>query len=1148
MQKRILAWLLVLCMAFSILPITAFAATSPKVDHVEKLINAIGEVEYTKECKDKIDAAFNAYKELTAKQKEKVSNRDVLFAARKTYNKMLDDATKANTVAGMINNLPAVTEKDAEKQIEAARVAYDALSDWGKEYFDKNFPGLLDVLVKAEEDLFDYLHPVTIKQEIPTDAVVATPETFKFTIKNVGEKKFIGILNVDAFGVEDGMTLDFAPYTFKMRDDKSGYQVNVEVDAGKTIVVEAKADFVKSSTYLIQSWIKTDDINEVAGPDYLTVRAYDVAIDISGFAEDCLIRDPADQVDHEIVLTNTGSAEFKGDVQIRIDSEKFADEKLQLFQERVDAHGKKYTVEFTRAHDEDGKFIGYNIPVIIPADGAPHKIGKIIFKVEDDSYGTYPVEVSLNDYKLPATKPVTGEIVEFNYDLVLTQEIPEELEFDTLNEIKFNIENKGNQDYAGDIMIRFNGTNKDENLYFDYFNGSVGMVALYDAEGNLTGYDVNVYVSATMDLDITAGVYPYAFHEFKIQMLTEDRESAVSTVRVHNAAMERVVALVDAIDQPVTEYSEQQIIDAENAYHSELDYALLKDCFEDYYGVNYLKKLQKAKHDLVKAQDAAVENVETLINEIGYVTLEREDAINAAREAYDALPTGPVTNLKDRISNYKILLDAEQQLAFLKEVEKLVEEAEAAKNEAEQAAADAAAAQAAAEAAAKEAGESAEKAHDAQVAAEAAQTAAEEAQTKAEAAQAAAEAAQAAAEKAEGEAKKSAEAAAESAKQAAESAKQAAADAKTASDKAVEAAASAEAAHDAQVAAEAAQAAAEAAKADAEAAAQAAGEDKTQAEAAMNAAKAAQEAAEAAKEAAEAAQKAAEAANAEVAKAAAQVAADKAEVAKMKAEVAENLKKAQEAADNSLESAKISVNSAIDNELADLTEGQKKMAANLVKTAKEAVEAAKTNDEVKAIRDQFVKDIVYYRNYKVAYEYYTDVTKTDEWFYNGVEFMLNKGCMLGMTANEFAPHADLTRAQLVTILYRAAGTPSVEGKTNSFTDVAAGTWYTDAVVWAADAKVVNGVGDNKFAPEDKITREQLATMLYRYAGSPEEVKGDLSKFTDNADVDDYAEVALKWAVGEGVVNGCEGKLMPLANASRAHVAVMVARYFGGLEK
>lgn len=1076
MQKRILAWLLVLCMAFSILPITAFAAepTAEEVKNVTKVCN-------------------------------------------------------------MIQDLPEVVTAENEKTIEAAVAAYEALNPTEKKYFETNFPETLKKLDLVKAELFKFQHPVTIEQVIPTEEVAGTPDTLTFKVKNNSEEKFIGILNVDVTTtVEDGMTLDFAPYTYKLRDDKSGYQINVEVEAGKEIVVEAKADFIKAGTYDIKSWIKTDKIDEVAGPDTLIVRTYDVTIGVSHFAGAFEIRDPKEQVNHYIDVTNNGDEPFQGLVQIRIANDdkndgKFADRKLVMGKYWVDADGEHFD-EYKKAYDDDGKFIGYDIQIDLAADKVTRPVSYMKYDVENDSYGTYDFEISLKDYKLPPTAPVKCSITELNYDLVITQDIPENIEYKEESEFKFNIENKGNLEYKDGFQIRFLDTNLDRKLTLSDFNGALAAVEFEDmVTKNLLGYNFNVNVGAGTDATVTAKAVPTAFHEFKIQTkdLTEEAATEVSTVRVTNAAMEYVVGLVDAIDAPVTEYSEQQILDAENAYHSELKDPDLKKCFEDYYGVNYLKKLKKAKADLVKAQDAAVENVETLINEIGYVTLEREDAIKAAREAYDALPTGPVTNLKERVSNYKILLDAEQQLAFLKEAEKLVKEAEAARDEA-------VAAKEAAEAAAKEAGKSAE-------AAKAAQEAAEAAQSKAEAAQTAAEAAQAKAEEAEGKAAESAKQAAADAKKAAEEAAKAATEAKNAAD-------SAKAAHDAQVAAEAAKAAAEAAKADAEAAAKAAGEDKTKAEAAQKAAEAARDAAVAAQEAAEKAQKAAEDANAEVAAAAAQVAADKAAVAQMKAEVAADLKKAEEAAANSLESAKISLINAIDSyDLSGMTDGHKEMADEVIKAAKAAVETAKTNEEVKAIRDQFLADMEYVKNYKIAYEKYTDVTDTKEWFYEGVEFMLNKGCMLGMTETEFAPHSDLTRAQLVTILYRAAGEPKVEGKTK-FTDVPADTWYTNAVIWAADKGVVNGVGDNKFAPEDNITREQLATMLYRYAGSPEDVKGDLSVFPDNGEVHDYAVPALKWTVGKGIVNGCEGKLMPLANASRAHVAVMVARYLGGLKK
>ena len=141
----------------------------------------------------------------------------------------------------------------------------------------------------------------------------------------------------------------------------------------------------------------------------------------------------------------------------------------------------------------------------------------------------------------------------------------------------------------------------------------------------------------------------------------------------------------------------------------------------------------------------------------------------------------------------------------------------------------------------------------------------------------------------------------------------------------------------------------------------------------------------------------------------------------------------------------------------------------------------------------------------------------------------------------FEPDGALTRAMLVTILYRSEGEPSVEGLKNPFQDVADGQWYTKAVIWAADKGIVNGTSETTFDPDANITREQIAAILHRYAGKPE-TKGDLASFPDAATVSDYAKTAMAWAVEKGIIGGSDGKLDPRSNATRAQVAAILMRY------
>ena len=163
------------------------------------------------------------------------------------------------------------------------------------------------------------------------------------------------------------------------------------------------------------------------------------------------------------------------------------------------------------------------------------------------------------------------------------------------------------------------------------------------------------------------------------------------------------------------------------------------------------------------------------------------------------------------------------------------------------------------------------------------------------------------------------------------------------------------------------------------------------------------------------------------------------------------------------------------------------------------------------------------------------------WYHEEVEFALANGLMNGVGNNSFQPEEKLTRAMLVTVLYRYAGSPSVEGLVNPFKDVPAKVWYTDAVIWAAANGIVNGTGDGEFSPEDDITREQVATIFHRYNKAPEG-KGDLSGFPDADKVSPFALDAMKWAVGEGIINGSDGKFDPLGSATRAQIAAIFYRY------
>ena len=175
---------------------------------------------------------------------------------------------------------------------------------------------------------------------------------------------------------------------------------------------------------------------------------------------------------------------------------------------------------------------------------------------------------------------------------------------------------------------------------------------------------------------------------------------------------------------------------------------------------------------------------------------------------------------------------------------------------------------------------------------------------------------------------------------------------------------------------------------------------------------------------------------------------------------------------------------------------------------------------------------------------FNDVSVSD-WFYNDVRYVYENGIMDGTSANSFAPNAPLTRAMIVTILYRMEKSPAVSG-TSSFTDVAAGKWYAKPVAWAAANGIVNGYGSGLFGPSDPVTREQLAAILYRYTAyrkASTTVNGDnLASFTDLNTVSGYALESMNWAVGNSLLKGANGKLDPKANATRAQVAAIIHRY------
>ena len=659
---------------------------------------------------------------------------------------------------------------------------------------------------------------------------------------------------------------------------------------------------------------------------------------------------------------------------------------------------------------------------------------------------------------------------------------------------------------------------------------------------------------------------------------------------VDAAAAKAAEDLIDAIGE-VTVDSGDAITAAREAYDALTD--TQKELVKNY------EKLTAAEETYAALVDAAAAKaVDDLIDAIGEVTADSGDAIKAARAAYDAL----TDTQKELVKNYEKLLAAEELYEELtasaaaiaqkaaEEAKQAQEEAEAAQKAAEEAAEAAKAAQEAAEAAAAKAGENNAAAEEARKAAETAQAAAEAAQAKAEEAQKKAEEAKTGAEAARKAAEENnAAAAAEAAKavsealKAAEEAGRSAQSATQAAQSAAQAAESMRKAQEAQAAAEAAQAAAEAAQAKAEEAqkkaeeaAASSAEDKAAAEKAAEEAKAAKQAAEDAKAAAEDAKAAAElaledakkseveaaASAAEAAEYARQMAETYQKVVEIKAELINYLAEAQAAAEKAEaerkaaeEARKAAEEAALAaskytatfelaqllHESETLTGHAREDYAKVIEDAKAAIEAAKTPEEVTAVLNAAREAL------KTAGCPSTNFTDVEEngWYHTGVDFMVRNGFMNGVADDAFDVDGNLTRAQLVTILYRIAGEPESTA-TNPFADVADGQWYTNAVIWAAENGIVKGVNTTTFAPNDQITREQIATILFRYAKA-EKVEGKLAGFPDAEKVSDYAADAMAWAVEQGLINGIsesDGKtyLAPQETATRAQIAVILMRY------
>ena len=182
-------------------------------------------------------------------------------------------------------------------------------------------------------------------------------------------------------------------------------------------------------------------------------------------------------------------------------------------------------------------------------------------------------------------------------------------------------------------------------------------------------------------------------------------------------------------------------------------------------------------------------------------------------------------------------------------------------------------------------------------------------------------------------------------------------------------------------------------------------------------------------------------------------------------------------------------------------------------------------------------------------EKFTDVD-VDDWFHEAVDYVVENGMMNGVSDTAFAPEATTTRGMIVTVLYRLEGNPKTGP--SDFEDVASHAWYADSVAWACANGIVNGYGNGSFGPEDMITREQVATILYRYAsykGYDLTARADLSVYNDNNTVSGYAEAAMNWAVGEELFQGVGASLLsPSTSATRSQIATILMRFCENVAK
>lgn len=186
--------------------------------------------------------------------------------------------------------------------------------------------------------------------------------------------------------------------------------------------------------------------------------------------------------------------------------------------------------------------------------------------------------------------------------------------------------------------------------------------------------------------------------------------------------------------------------------------------------------------------------------------------------------------------------------------------------------------------------------------------------------------------------------------------------------------------------------------------------------------------------------------------------------------------------------------------------------------------------------------------YSIDMAYTFDDVASDAWYADAVHYVAENGIMNGAGDGTFAPYTIMNRSMLVQVLYALEGKPAVSG--SSFADVASDAWYADAVAWAAQTGIVTGLSDTTFGPDQVLTREQLATILYRYAaykGYDVTASGDLDSYTDAAQLGAYALEAMEWATGSSLISGSNGALAPQSSATRAEAATILMRFLESVD-